>query len=332
MSQNEPAIAVAEGIYQVRIPLPFALNIVNCYLLRDGDGWVVVDTGLNTPSAEEAWKAAFRFLDLNPNKIKRIILTHSHPDHYGMAGWFQALCSGDDVPVVGMSEVERQWSRMVWRKIIPSRQEFGDYLTACGMPDKMVETVAHSMDETAEKTKPFPISEEILSEDDVFEIGERSFKAIHAPGHSDGQLIFYDADDKLLLSGDHVLMKITPNIGQWPDTQIDPLGRFMSSLRELRGLDVRLALPGHKALITDWRGRLEELLAHHEARLQHTLEAVREGSTVYEASLKVFTSGNFSAHEWRFAMAETLAHLEYLRLRGQVKQNNEDGLWRFQVS
>src|SRR5215510_14608543 len=114
MSNSEPAVEVAEGIYQVRIPLPFALNIVNCYLLRDGDGWVLIDTGLNTPPAEEAWKAAFRFLDIKPNQIHRIILTHSHPDHYGMAGWFQALSSGDEVPIVGMSEIERHWSRIVW--------------------------------------------------------------------------------------------------------------------------------------------------------------------------------------------------------------------------
>src|SRR6185295_15928786 len=103
MSQPEPAIAVAEGIYQVRVPLPFALNIVNCYLLRDGDGWAVVDTGLNTPPAQEAWQAAFSFLNIAPATIKRIILTHSHPDHYGMAGWFQSLCAGDAVPPVYLS-------------------------------------------------------------------------------------------------------------------------------------------------------------------------------------------------------------------------------------
>jgi glyoxylase-like metal-dependent hydrolase (beta-lactamase superfamily II) len=332
MSSSEPAIAMAEGIYQVRIPLPFALNIVNCYLLRDGSGWTVVDTGLNTPPAQDAWKAAFDFLKIAPEQIKQLILTHTHPDHYGMAGWFQSLCPPDAIPTVSMSEVEWRWSRIIWRKIEPSRQEFDQYLTACGMPAEMVGTVAHSMDSTAEKTFPHPTSEEIIEADTTIQIGERSFQIIHAPGHSDGQLIFYDAADKLLLSGDHVLMKITPNIGQWPDTQIDPLGRFLSSLKELKKLDVRLALPGHKALITDWRGRLEELLAHHEARLVHTLTAVEHESTVYDASLKVFNSGAFSSHEWRFAMAETLAHLEYLRLRGNVHQSGAGGIWRFKAA
>jgi glyoxylase-like metal-dependent hydrolase (beta-lactamase superfamily II) len=331
MSNSEPT-AVAEGIYQVRIPLPFALNIVNCYMLRDGNGWAVVDTGLNTPMARDAWKAAFDFLKVTPERITRLILTHAHPDHYGMAGWFQSLCSEAYVPPVFMSEVEWHWSRIIWRKIEPTQQTFDLYLTACGMPTDMVETVARSMDSTAEKTCPHPIAEEILAPGDMLDIGGRQFRAIHAPGHSDGHLIFYDADDKLLLSGDHVLMKITPNIGQWPDTMLDPLGRFLRSLKELGELDVRLALPGHKAIITDWRGRLEELLAHHEERLNHTLAAVENESTVYEASLKVFNSEAFSSHEWRFAMAETLAHLEYLRLRGQVHRDNEGGIWRFRVN
>jgi hypothetical protein len=95
-------------------------------------------------------------------------------------------------------------------------------------------------------------------------------------------------------------------------------------------LDVRLALPGHKALITNWRGRLEELLQHHALRLGHTLAAIEEGATVFDASLKVFNSLTFTPHEWRFAMVETLAHLEYLRLRGQVRQeSHDDGRWYF---
>jgi glyoxylase-like metal-dependent hydrolase (beta-lactamase superfamily II) len=332
MSSMEPAMMVAEGVYQVRIPLPFALNIVNCYLLRDGDGWTVLDTGLNTPPAQEAWKAAFAFLKITPEQIKRIILTHSHPDHYGMAGWFQSLRGGGSVPPVYLSAVEQEWANIVWRKIAPPRMEFDQYLAACGLTGEMLETVAHSMDSTTEKTHPHPTDERLLEPGETVQIGMRTFTIYHAPGHSDGQLIFYDANDRLLLSGDHVLLKITPNIGLWPDTLPDPLGRYLDSLKQLLALEVRLALPGHKTLITDWRGRLNELIEHHAIRLSHTLEAVKNEATVYEASLKVFNSGAFSSHEWRFAMAETLAHLEYLRLRGQVEQETRDGVWGFRAS
>jgi glyoxylase-like metal-dependent hydrolase (beta-lactamase superfamily II) len=194
----------------------------------------------------------------------------------------------------------------------------------------MIATVVTSLGSTGEMTYPHPTQIVTLNPGDNITIGKRTFQSIHAPGHSDGQLIFYDPADKLLLSGDHVLMKITPNIGLWPDTEPDPLGRFLASLESLRDLDVRLALPGHKALITEWRLRLDELLHHHAQRLDHTLAAIQGGATVYEASLKVFNSLTFTPHEWRFAMVETLAHLENLRLRGKVRQEIDDkGVWRF---
>ena len=163
-------------------------------------------------------------------------------------------------------------------------------------------------------------------------LGQRQFRAIHAPGHSDGQLIFYDADDQLCLSGDHVLMKITPNIGAWMHNQPNPLRRYLDSLQALADLDVRLALPGHKWLIHDWRGRIEELIAHHDLRLGHTLDAIEGGAaTVYQVAGEIFDMTRFTPHEWRFAMAETLAHLQLLEERAQITRGDEPVL-RFRLS
>jgi len=332
MQSAEPAALVAEGIYQVRLPLPFALNIVNCYLLRDGDGWTVVDTGLNTPPARAAWKAAFDHLRIRPGDLRRILLTHVHPDHYGMAGWLQALVADAPPPPVYTSAREAELADILWN---PGRLQadtvFEQFLVTSGMTPEMAGTVAHGVQSTGVLTLPHPATIHTLAAGDTLMIGERCFTLLAAPGHSDGQLMFYDAADQLMLSGDHILMKITPNIGLWPDTEPDPLGRFMRSLRDLAGCDVRLALPGHKALVTDWRGRIEELLAHHEARLRHTLEATAGGATVYETSLQVFESGRFSPHEWRFAIVETLAHLDYLRREGKVTQDEETAVLRFRA-
>jgi glyoxylase-like metal-dependent hydrolase (beta-lactamase superfamily II) len=330
MPQTEPAIQVADDIFEVRLPLPFALNIVNCYLLRDADGWTMLDTGLNTVAAQTAWNNAFVELGITPHEITQIILTHVHPDHYGMAGYFQSLATPVAVPLVKMSPREAELARLLWEGEGQQAKAFDQFLAACGMPADMIQTVLTSLGSTGEMTYPHPTHIETLNPGDSITIGRRTFQSIHAPGHSDGQLIFYDAADKLLLSGDHVLMKITPNIGLWPDTEPDPLGRFLASLESLRNLDVRLALPGHKALITDWRGRLDELLHHHTLRLEHTLAAIQGGATVFDASLKIFNSLTFTPHEWRFAMVETLAHLEYLRLRGKVRQESDvEGRWRF---
>lgn len=329
MSTTEPITLVADDLYQVRLPLPFALNIVNCYLLRDADGWAVVDTGLNTPEARATWKAAFAALGITPRDITQIILTHVHPDHYGMAGWFQSQAAKDAIPLVRMSPREAELAQLLWEGEGLQARDFDQFLRTCGLPDEQIGTVVTSLAHTAEMTHPHPTQTATINPGETITIGKRTFQTIHAPGHSDGQLLFYDAADQLILSGDHVLMKITPNIGLWPDTEPDPLGRFMESLTSLLSLDVRLALPGHKALITDWRGRLNELIQHHQARLGHTLAALDGGTTVYEASLKVFDSQKFTPHEWRFAMVETLAHMEYLRVRGQVRREENDNLWRF---
>lgn len=315
-----PFVPVTDDIIQVHLPLPFALNRVNVYLLRGADGWTVVDTGLNTPQARETWDAVFAGLDIRPADISQIVLTHAHPDHYGLAGWFQQR-AGEHLPV-RLSAREADFARETWQQGRMG-DAFDRHLMRLGMPANLAADVAAGFVTTAAMTRPHPARLELLPPGGELRLGRRRFNILPAPGHSDGQLIFYDPDDRLLLCGDHVLLKITPNVGLWPTSDPDPLGRFMDSLRGLAALDVRLALPGHKALITDWAGRVRELLAHHQARLEHTLAAVAGGATVYEAALKVFDSGIFSTHEWRFAMAETLAHLDTLERQGRVRREDD---------
>ncbi len=323
---DSPIREVADGIYQIRLPLPFALNHVNCYLLHDTPGWTLVDTGLNTAPAQAAWQAAFEALHITPAAIQRIILTHVHPDHFGMAGWFYEQCAAP----IWLSPRERDLARLLWGGEGLLATAFDSYLHRCGMPAESVPAVIEGMAFTAQHTFPHPPALHTLQAGKSLRVGQRTLHVHHAPGHSDGQIILYDADDRLLLSGDHVLMQITPNIGLWPDSEPNPLGRYLHSLEALDALEVRLALPGHKAVIQDWRGRLAELRAHHAARLQHTLAAVGGGATVYAASLQVFQTQRFSPHEWRFAMAETLAHLDVLREQGSVQQTETaEGRWWF---
>lgn len=329
-----PIREMAEGVYQVRLPLPFALNHVHCYLLRDDPGWTLIDTGLNTLPAQAVWQAAFEALHIGEGDIRRIFLTHTHPDHFGMAGWFQQRGEqAGHVPPVLLSPRERDLARLIWGGEGQLATAFDTFLQRCGMPSEQIPLVVEGLGFTAEHTFPHPANLDIIEAGETVRVGGRTLHTIHTPGHSDGQLIFYDADDQLMLSGDHVLLPITPNIGLWPDSEPDPLGRYLQSLESLETLKVRMALPGHKTVIQDWRGRLAELRAHHAARLEHTLSAVGDGATVFEASLQVFQSQRFSPHEWRFAMAETLAHLEVLRLRGAIQQTQRaDGVWWFSRS
>ena len=325
MQLPDAVTLVAEGIYQVQIPLPFALRIVNCYLLEGDGGWTVVDTGLHRPEAEAIWHAAFDALHIAPQQITQIVLTHMHPDHYGMAGWFQSLTGAP----VRMSAREAESAVVTWIHADPRYDLINEQLHKGGVPQDVIDMVRDGIESTRQMTFPHPQQVEHIDYGAHVRMGGRDFKAIHAPGHSDGLIMFYDEAEQLMLSGDHVLMKITPNIGLWVDTEPQPLGRFMGSLRALQHLDVKLALPGHKALITDWGGRIEELLQHHDERLSQTLDAVKGGAAAFDVARTLFNFERLSAHEMRFALVETLAHLEYLVGIGSVRQL--DGTtWRFE--
>ncbi len=316
---------VASDIYQITLPLPFALNHVHCYLLKGDKGWTILDTGLNIPGAFEIWQAAFSELGIGSNKIEQIILTHTHPDHYGMAGELQAWCSsGGLVPPVRMSPREAQQAELIWLQGASYAEALLRFFESCGVPLDLSANLSREYASLVERTLPHPTRIEFLEPGEKLSIGQRRIDVLQAGGHSDGHLLFYDRKDRLILCGDHILRKITPVISIWPDTDPDPLGRYLNSIRELAKLDVRLALPGHGPFISNWQERLAELYWHHMERLEHTFHGVTNGESVFEVATQVFPISELSTHEIRFAVAETLAHLDYLRLMGKLSGGDEE--------
>lgn len=307
---------VADGIFQIQLPLPFPLRIVNCYALRDGDGWVIVDTGINYAEGRAAWRSAFAELEIDPATIGLILLTHAHPDHYGMAGWLTQQCAA---PVV-LSPGEQAFAERVWRDGERNIAAVIDYFEANGLPPDLAEQVRISTIENREMTMPWPETSTI-DPGSTITIGKRRFEAIATPGHSDEHLVLYCADERLLLCGDAVLTKITPNISKWPEARPNPLADFLGSLDRLAALPVDLALPGHGPLITAFHERLAELRAHHEERLRLMRAAAGAGATAFEVCMQVFRIDTLSPHQMRFAIAETLAHLDYLTSLGRLERS-----------
>ena len=318
--------AITEDIYQVQLPLPFALRTVNCYLLAGEAGWTVVDTGLNTAQARETWQRALSELGIHFRDIHQIVLTHAHPDHYGLAGWLQKETEG---VAVHMSADEASLARQVWQKTQGWAESLMSFWHHCGLSTELATAVVNETNRTRQRTRPHPQTIKILEPGTIIQLGNRPFQIIHTPGHSDGHLIFYDVANRLLLCGDHVLHKITPNISLWPLGQPDPLGRYLRSLSQIAQLDVNLALPGHGPLIHNLRGRIREIEKHHAERLEVMVTAVNGSATPYDVSQQVFNFDKLSLHEKRFAVAETLAHLEYLAWQKRINKSSQPSGWLY---
>ncbi|MEM7347391.1 MAG: MBL fold metallo-hydrolase [Chloroflexota bacterium] len=313
---------ITDDIYQVKQPLPFALKIINCYLLRGQSGWTIVDTGLNTPPARQVWQDAFSTLGILAGDIEQIVLTHTHPDHFGLAGWLQQFGQTDSyTPPVITSSHEARLAREIWiRNTGNFTERYNQFWANCGLPPEIHQGILSQSDAVRDQTFPHPLTLETVESGETIHLGRRQFNIIHAPGHSDGQIIFYDPIDHLILCGDQVLTKITPNIGLWPVSEPNPLGQYLESLTDLTKLDVQLALPGHGPLINTWHARIDELKAHHVTRLEETLLAVKTYQTPYTISKQLFNIDQLNDHQVRFALAETLSHLELLSIQNQIKQ------------
>ncbi|MBK8048946.1 MAG: MBL fold metallo-hydrolase [Anaerolineales bacterium] len=309
---------VADELFQVRLPLPFALNHVNAYMLREPDGWTILDAGLHRPEICDLWEAAWQELGIAPSSVRRIVLTHMHPDHFGASGWLQQRTGA----AVFMSPREREVAMQTWIEDLTEerRAAVAEYERRAGVHGEVATIIERQQDYLRSLTFPHPAELLILAPGETVALGGRHFRTIHAPGHADGQILFYDEANRLMLCGDQVLQRITPNIGFWPSTEPDPLGRYLASLAELSALTVDVALPGHHGVIHNWAERLAQLQVHHANRLEAMEAAAGEGATALEVSYAVFNYDRFSMHEVRFAVAEALAHLEHLVVLGRLER------------
>jgi glyoxylase-like metal-dependent hydrolase (beta-lactamase superfamily II) len=310
---------VAANIFIIKLPLPFKIDHVNCYLIRGNNGWVIIDTGLNYQSSTEAWESSFHDLNLKYSDIEGIYVTHYHPDHYGAAGWLQELTGAP----VYMHRTESLFVDQMWKKGRANLPVVGELFKENGMPPSLIAEVLENMAEIWSVVQPHP-KLSLLSGDEKVEMAGRTLEIINSPGHSDGHICFFCREEGILIAGDHLMPKVSSCISLWPTSYPNPLDLFLRSLVLVGDLPVKRVLPAHGPVFEDCRGRVQELLEHHRGRLLKIADLVGAGATAYHICESLY--GDLDLNEIRFALTETLAYLAYLESRSEVHSRQENGI------
>ena len=322
---------VLSGLYQLKVPIPNnPIGYVLPYLIPGDDGYTLVDSGWNTPEAFAALEAELDEVSVPFDKIKRLLVTHVHPDHYGLAGRIKEICGAEII----IHQRERDFIRSRYRQPEQLLERMATWLTENGVPeDEMPDMQQSSMPARAFVVPVDP--DTVLWGGETLDFGMYRFEVYWTPGHSPGHICFYERAQRVLFTGDHVLPSVTPNVSLHPQQQGNPLGDYLASLERLMPLEVEQVLPAHEYSFTDLQGRLHEIVDHHDTRLDEMLAIVGDdGATAYDvASGIVWTTGTFdSFSHWtrRAAISETLAHLEYMVYQGRLHQTKENGIVRYE--
>ena len=315
---------VAPGVRRIELPLPIpALRTVNVYLVEGDRDWSLVDCGLHTPEAEATLLAALANARISAADVTRTFVTHLHPDHFGMAGTLERAGSS-----IVMHRPEAELARAVWAADHHLVDATYDWFALQGMPTDVDEAMRQAWIALGRQVDQV---ERIAVVDDgaTFELGGRDARVVWTPGHTDFHAVLHDSGTGVLFAGDHVLPRITSNIGLYPFSRDDPLGDFLLALRNVRALPVTRVLPAHGDPFEDLPGRVDELLEHHRVRLETLVELLHDGARdAYGLACRLFPKLR-SPHEERFALAETLAHLRHLeRTERAVALEDRPVTWR----
>lgn len=314
---------VAPGVHWLRVPLPFALNHVNLWLIQDKDGWTAVDTGLTTDTIKAIWKNV-----LPTYPLSRQIVTHYHPDHIGLSGW-----------------LEQETGAPLWTTqgeytgALCYAEEAGSYSV-----DAMIELFRHHgldrqrIDALKLRGNAYrqgypiiPATYHRLFDDQSFMIGEHSWRVIIGYGHSMEHISLYCESLKVMISGDMLLPSISTNV---PVLAANPRGNqlryFLDSLQKYRDIpEDTLVLPSHGRPFRGINARVDYLERHHENRCDILITAASSPKTACELLPELFDRDVMDTHQSMFAMGETIAHLNYLEEDGRLKRIEENGIARF---
>ncbi len=313
-----PVEQVRSGVWSVPVTMPQnPLRYTLAYLLLSGTGAVVVDPGWESNRGWEDLLAGLGAAGLSADRVTGIVVTHVHLDHHGLSR--------------RLSEASGAWIAMHAAEVqnLPSRISNAvgsdgtrSWLTRCGAP---AEVLAEFNDDLADILGLFRLADPdvLLADGDTLDLPGREIRVVWTPGHTPGHICLHDVDHNLLLTGDHLLPRISPNIGLTPGTQDSPLSSYLDSLRAAVGFDSAEALPAHEYRFRGIAGRAEALIKHHDARAREVLDiiAAAKRPTIWDVTTRLTWSRGWdqiNGFMRRAALFETAAHIEYLERLGRL--------------
>jgi glyoxylase-like metal-dependent hydrolase (beta-lactamase superfamily II) len=314
---------ILPGLYRVVVPLPGSpLKELNSYVLTARDRNLVVDTGMNRPECLEALEQGLDEIGVDLERTD-FLATHLHHDHHGLIPGLLR-----DGRRAYMGAIDADAMRVGFRGFAKG-SSMSDYLARSGFPSAELEESFRNhpaFKYRSQKTVDYLP----LHEGDLVEIGDYRFEVIDTPGHTFGHISLYERSKRVFLAGDHVLGDITPNIQAWSDEH-DPLALFLRSLEKVEDLPVEICLPGHRSLIHEHAGRVEELIEHHRQRGNEAIDVLREApGHAYDTagrmtwSIRARSWDDFPIMQRWFATGETIAHLRYLEELHLVERGDTD--------
>jgi glyoxylase-like metal-dependent hydrolase (beta-lactamase superfamily II) len=325
------ATALADGVLWMRLPLPMALDHVNVYALDDGDSWTIVDTGFASKRSRAIWNT---LLDgpLAAKPVQRVIVTHHHPDHVGLAGWFITKGAQLHMPRTG-------WlmARMLTLDVQPTYPpETMEFYRRAGMDSKVIESrQAERPFNFADCVVPLPLGYTRLVEGGTITMGGRVWDIRMGNGHAPEHATFWSRDDNLVIGGDQLLPSISPNLGVYPtEPEADPVADWLAACETLRPFahDDQLVLGGHKLPFTGLPLRLTQMIENHHGALARLTAFLDRPYTAGECFPPLFKR-SIGPGEYGLALVEAVAHVNYLYQAGHVSRHlNDDGAWVYQAT
>ena len=318
---------VAPGIYWVRMPLPFALEHINLWLLADSEGWTVVDCGYSTNATRAAWERIFA-QHLGGRPVTRLIVTHCHPDHIGLCGWLSEKFG----LTPWLTQSEYLLAHAYYHRIGGTEHAALVALNELhGLARDRLAAINWREDHYRHGVQTLPGAFRRIRHGDEIAIGGNNWRVIVGHGHSPEHAALHCEKLGVLISGDMLLPRISTNVSVWPmEPEGDPLGEFLASLEQFMALDAgTLVLPSHGLPFRGMASRIEELNCHHRERLDRLVAVCEQPMTAAELLPHLFKR-KFDDYQLVFAIGEAIAHLNYLMHRGALQRTEDrDGIHRF---